>query len=264
MKYVLMCVIAMVVCFGIGITVAILVKKLKKIKTGATVGLAFGVGIVLLCGVGLGYLNVYYPADETAVVYVPTVEMKKIDGAYYFDGPGEDRAIIFYPGAKVETIAYAPLMSAIAEEGIDCFLVDMPFRMAMLDSNAADRIISSYAYDNWTMAGHSLGGLVASGYATKHSDFIDGIVLLASFPNSKIPDEIRFCSIYGTNDGCLSTESYEDSKEYWPSDVTELVIEGGNHAQYANYGSQSDDNEASITREEQQRKTVECIVEFCH
>lgn len=264
MKYVLMCVIAMVVCLGIGAAVAILVKKLKKIKTGATVGLAFGVGIVLLCGVGLGYLNVYYPADQTAVVEMSTVEMKKIDGAYFFDGPGDDRAIIFYPGAKVETIAYAPLMSAIAEEGIDCFLVDMPFRMAMLDSNAADRIISSYSYEKWTMAGHSLGGLVSSGYATKHSDLIDSVVLLAAFPNSQIPDSIRLCSIYGTNDGCLSMESYVSSKEYWPSDVTELVIEGGNHAQYANYGPQSDDNEASITREEQQQKTVESIVKFLH
>lgn len=263
MKYVLMCVAAMVICFGIGAMVAIVVKRIKKIKVGASVGLAIGIGILLLCGAGLGYLNVYYPADETAMVEVQTVEMEKIKGGFFFDGPGEDRAIIFYPGAKVETIAYAPLMSAIAENGIDCFLVDMPFRMAMLDSNAADRFIGEYSYDKWTMAGHSLGGLVASGYATKHSDIIDSIVLLASFPNSQIPDGIRLCSIYGTNDGCLSMESYENSKEYWPNDVTELVIEGGNHAQYANYGPQSDDNEASITREEQQRKTVECIVEVC-
>jgi hypothetical protein len=41
-----------------------------------------------------------------------------------------------------------------------------------------------------------------------------------------------------------------------------VVIEGGNHAQFGNYGKQKGDPDATISREEQQDKAVEAIKEF--
>jgi len=41
-----------------------------------------------------------------------------------------------------------------------------------------------------------------------------------------------------------------------------FVIEGGNHAQFGNYGAQKGDGKASITADEQQEKTVEIILKF--
>ena len=41
-----------------------------------------------------------------------------------------------------------------------------------------------------------------------------------------------------------------------------VIIEGGNHAQYGNYGEQSGDPKATISDVEQQKITVEAIVEF--
>ena len=46
------------------------------------------------------------------------------------------------------------------------------------------------------------------------------------------------------------------------SDVTEILIEGGNHAQFGNYGEQSKDKQARISAEEQWRETAEQIITF--
>ena len=41
-----------------------------------------------------------------------------------------------------------------------------------------------------------------------------------------------------------------------------VVLEGGNYAQFGNYGPQDGDAPATITDEEQQEQTVDAIVEF--
>ena len=47
-------------------------------------------------------------------------------------------------------------------------------------------------------------------------------------------------------------------------DYTENVVEiqGGNHAQFGNYGPQKGDAPATISAEEQQAQTVEAILQF--
>lgn len=261
MKYIMLCIITLLVCLGCAWTPVLWIGRKKKLKWRTILLMASCSSLMLIFAITFGYLSIYYHADETAEITSPNVQMKEIDGGYYFDGPGTDNALIFYPGAKVETLAYAPLMTLLAEQGVDCFLADMPFRIAFFDSNIADRFLNNYSYDNWTAAGHSLGGIVVSGYASEHADQIDNLILLAAYPNSLIPDGIRFCSIYGTRDGCLNLKSYEQSKIYWSSSACEHALEGGNHAQYANYGSQSGDFEAEITSKEQQALTAELMLE---
>lgn len=261
MKYILMCTAALAVCLICGWIPARLLGKAKQWSKGLTAGVAAGFSLLLICAVMFGYLGIYYHA-EPAIADAPTVEVVKIDGGYLFDGPGEDTALIFYPGAKVEALAYAPLINRLAEQGVDCFLADLPFRMAMFGSNTADIFLNAYRYDHWAAAGHSLGGLVVSGYAAEHPEQIECLILLAAYPGGQIPDSIRLCSIYGTRDGCLNRKVYEESKTYWPASASEFVIEGGSHAQYANYGPQSGDMEPGISREEQQRLTVEYILKM--
>ena len=41
--------------------------------------------------------------------------------------------LFFYPGGKVETSAYEPLMQACAAQDILCVLVSMPFHLAVFD-----------------------------------------------------------------------------------------------------------------------------------
>ncbi|MBQ9680167.1 MAG: alpha/beta hydrolase [Ruminococcus sp.] len=178
------------------------------------------------------------------------------------DGEGEDTALVFYPGAKVDSEAYLPLMKKLAENGIDCFLLKAPMRIAIFDMNAAERIIDKYDYQTWLLSGHSMGGIAAAGCAAENSDVVDGVVLLASYPNNVLGDDISLLSIYGTEDMVLGRDAYEKAKSNYPSNSQEVVITGGNHAQFGNYGRQSGDGEATITREEQQEKTVAAILDF--
>jgi hypothetical protein len=237
-------------------------KKLSGRRKAALSVLLSFLLIVLAC---FGYFSVNYHADETAKHALSddgTVTAMKENGVYFFDGPGEDRALIFYPGAKVEAKAYAPLMREISRFGIDCFLVEMPLNFALLGIDRADEIISRYHYEDWILSGHSLGGVAASDYASKHPEEVDEIILLASYPNSPLSENQRLLLIYGSEDGCLEKEQYENSRNNWPADSEEIILEGGNHAQFGSYGKQKGDGEATVSPKRQIADTVEMILIF--
>ena len=69
-------------------------------------------------------------------------------------------------------------------------------------------------------------------------------------------------SIYGTNDSVLNRKEYLKSKELLPKDHYEYVIEGGNHANFGNYGNQKKDGFSTITRESQQELTKNEIIKY--
>ena len=50
--------------------------------------------------------------------------------------------------------------------------------------------------------------------------------------------------------------------QYRPQDTTEVVIDGGNHAQFGNYGIQKGDGIADITAARQQEETAEAVAAF--
>lgn len=125
-----------------------------------------GILITLLIAVGASawFLLDYYPAEDIAVAILNQDNGIEVKGDYTILSPTypSDTAIIFYPGAKVETIAYLPLLDQIRQNGITCILVDMPFHMAFFDSNAAQRAIDEFSeIEHWYIAGHSLGGAMA-------------------------------------------------------------------------------------------------------
>ena len=59
--------------------------------------------------------------------------------------------------------------------------------------------------------------------------------------------------------GCL--EKVEEGKAFAPANYFEYRIEGGNHAQFGNYGVQKGDGAAAITGPEQQQSTVDFIIQ---
>lgn len=97
--------------------------------------------LALCVGGAAVYVGDYYPADDTTREALATTErvavQRTADGLVFLP----DEAVsgfFFYPGGLVDHTAYAPLMRALAEEGVLCVLVDMPLRLAVLDTNAAD------------------------------------------------------------------------------------------------------------------------------
>ncbi len=215
---------------------------------------------LLMAVVIIWYGSDYYHADLADYeeeFLLTSIFLAEDENVILFDGPGTDTALIFYPGAKVEYTAYEPLMLRLAQSGIDCFLVEMPYNMAVFDVNAADELIGKGEYEHWYIGGHSLGGAMAASYASGNADKLEGVVLLAAYATKSLGD-LTVLSIYGSEDGVLNLSKLEKGREY-ASNYTEICIEGGNHAWFGSYGEQDGDGEASITHEEQIRQTVEAI-----
>lgn len=209
--------------------------------------------LTILAGAFFWYVSDYYRAEAVALAV-----MGQDSGISQQDGltilsPSypTDTAIIFYPGAKVEAEAYLPLLDQIRQTGVTCMLVHMPFRMAIFDADAAEEVTARFPeIQHWYIAGHSMGGAMASKFASDHPDLVDGLILMGAYIYGDYPEE-NTLTIYGS-----LNQSVEDHIDY-----TENIVEiqGGNHAQFGNYGPQKGDPPATISAEEQQRQTVEAI-----
>ena len=209
------------------------------------------------------YLSVYYHAEDKALdalISDGTVSVSKTDFGWFFDGPSEDTAMVFYPGAKVEETSYAPLLKELASRGVDVFLVKMPFRMAFFDVDAAEEIFDMYDYERWYLGGHSLGGAMAAYQASEDPEDLTGIVLLASFPTREVPGDLEEILIVGSEDQVVDWDKIEAGREYAPDDYHEYIIEGGNHALFGCYGQQRGDGTATVTDEVQISETVDFII----
>lgn len=68
-------------------------------------------------------------------------------------------------------------------------------------------------------------------------------------------------SIYGSNDGILNLETYNESRPLMDN-LTEVIIPGANHVQFGDYGSQPMDGNATISPEKQQNKSIDEMVDF--
>lgn len=235
-------------------------------KKRTKVILAACLAFLLLLGIGgYAYVADYYCADEVAVAAMAyqTDEVQiKEDGNVTWFVPQEPTAgLIFYPGGKVEHTAYAPLLRACAEQGLLCALVRMPGNLAVLDANAADGLLEKHPEIN--IAGHSLGGAMVANYAATHSDDYSGLILLAAyFTKDLTQTSLRVLSVYGLEDGVMNRESYKKNWANLPAGTTEIILEGGCHAQFGSYGSQDGDGTPAISGEEQIRQTAEAIAAF--
>ena len=235
-------------------------KRRKRLKRALIVILVIVVALVIACGV---YLSKYYHADVNLEDYKTAVTQTKDGILIEGDDEGYEDLIIFYPGAKVEHTAYLPLCYELAENGVDCYIAKMPGNLAFFDINKAEKIVEKYDYDNYYMAGHSLGGAMGALYVAKHLDEFEGLILLAAYPTKSLAAEgLRVLSVYGSEDQVIHMEKIVEGRQFMPADYTEICIQGGNHAQFGNYGVQEGDGAPSITTEEQQKQTVEAILEM--
>jgi len=209
------------------------------------------------------YLMTYYHANDRAKEALQSdksVQVEKTDYGWYFDGPGKDDALVFYPGARVEETAYAPFLHLLAERGLDVCLVKMPFRMAVFGKNRATNVMKQYSYKNWYIGGHSMGGAMAASYASAHSGKLKGVILCAAYTVDRLDDYLQVISVYGDRDRVIDRKKLEKGRELSPDSMAEYEIPGANHAGFGDYGSQRGDGKAEITPEEQQRLAVEFII----
>lgn len=231
-------------------------QKLGHMKRLKIIFISIGASIILLTAVFFTYVYDYYKADAIAIAV-----MANADGLHSQDNltmllpsVASDTALIFYPGAKVEATAYLPILEKLRQNGITCVLVQMPFNMAIFDANSADKVFDMLPnIKNWYIGGHSMGGAMASSYASENKDKVKGLILLGAYIYGDYSDEDTL-TVYGTFNS--------DLKKNINYDENIVVIEGGNHAQFGNYGKQKGDPEATISSEEQQDISVKAILNF--
>ena len=237
-------------------------KRRHRRAGHALLGLTAAVG--LLGAAFLLYVEDHYTAEAAALEALKGTEavaVTETEEGFLFDGPGTGTALIFYPGAKVDSAAYAPLMAELAGEGVDCFLMEPPFRLAFFGVDRAKDVMEQYTYDRWYIGGHSLGGAMAASYAADHPEGLDGLVLLAAYPTAPLKEEnFSALTVWGSEDGVLSRDKLEAGMSFLPSYHTALEIAGGNHAWFGAYGEQTGDGAASISREEQWAQTVSAVI----
>ena len=229
--------------------------KPRRKKWKIAVGILL-VALVLVAGGFFWYVSNYYRAEGVALEVLAGGEHLEVRDNLTILSPSypTDTAIIFYPGAKVEAAAYLPLLDQLRQAGLTCVLVEMPFHLAIFDVNAAEDVMAQFPdIQHWYIAGHSMGGAMASQFASEHPDEVDGLILLGAYLYGDYPPADTL-TVYGS-----LNQSVEDEIDY-----TENVVEiqGGNHAQFGNYGPQEGDLPATISAEEQQAQTVEAISDF--
>ena len=241
-------------------------KRINKKKESKVIPILVGAGTVLsvLFIIALLYFGSYYRAKSDALRAAngnSVVKVIKEKRRLFFDGPGKDKLLVFYPGARVEYTAYSRLMLHLAEGGLDCVLVRMPLNFAIFDSGAFDEVRVDYGYyDQFYIGGHSMGGAMAALYASKNPDKLDGLVMLAAYPTKSLDGDLKVVSIYGSNDKVLNREKLAEGAQYLPASAKTFEIAGGNHAQFGDYGEQGGDGAADISSERQQSLTVQHIL----
>lgn len=242
---------------------------MKIINRGKKIAMIVVVLCICLLTVGIVYVSDYYRPTKNAMSALESDEFVEVSGLeegvlVFKPAKTTSQGFIFYPGGKVAYESYAPLMRALAEQGILCVLPEMPCNLAVLDMDAAKGIAEQFPeITDWYLGGHSLGGSMAASYMAENTATYEGLILLASYSTVNIAEcDVTVLSVYGSEDKVLDLEKYEKYRSNLPTDTIENIIEGGCHAFFGSYGVQDGDGVPTITEEEQLQKTVDFILEI--
>ncbi len=179
--------------------------------------------------------------------------------------------LLFFPGSGVEPKAYAPLLRPLAAQGWTILLVKVPplglppepHKQAAL-ALGRKAMAAHPGPRRWVVAGHSMGGAIAARFVHEEPARFHGMVLvgtthprdfdLSAFPGVAV-------KVYGTADGVARQAQSEANRSLMPKASIWVGIEGGNHAQFGDYGPQPGDGKATLPRVEQQARTRSALHE---
>jgi dienelactone hydrolase len=95
---------------------------------------------------------------------------------------------------------------------------------------------------------------------------VDGLLLYASYPatdiSATLPPQVKVLSVSGSNDGLATPADIEASRADLPPTARFVVIDGGVHAYFGDYGPQGGDGTATIPRENAQAQIKAATLEF--
>ena len=226
--------------------------------------------------------------------YLPNTDFTKLDtisvtetSEYIHISPvglEPKNGFIFVPGGLVDPHAYISLMQIIADEGIDVFILKSEANLSIIEISKPLKLKKEIEHiENWFIGGHSLGGISSQALVHNNSDAFEGLILLGVYPSEPYTLaewDKHVLSIFSDQDQLSTPEEVEENKAFLPTafDIVDpsdfeyllindpvtfyYLIEGGNHAQFGDYGFQKGDGESSISRTEQHQLTGAAIKNF--
>jgi hypothetical protein len=181
---------------------------------------------------------------------------------------------LFFPGAAVDPVAYAPLLHEVSAAGYTAVLIEVPRRGALGGAEdpavfvrAREAMSSTNDVDRWVAAGHSRGGLIAATLVRADTSKFRGLVLIGtSHPRdfSLADAPVHVTQVFGSRDTVADVEKVVAARKNLPPSARAVPIEGGNHSQFGYYGFQLGDWPATIGRDVQQRLTRDAVIEALH
>jgi hypothetical protein len=245
-----------------------------QIRRRAQIRIALGVPALIICvilTVGLAWARPF-PAAPIAVEAMKSsdgiqvsdrltwYEMKKVTQNSKGETVQPTVGLVFMPGARVDPRAYAHILRPLAEAGYLVAVVKPPFDLALPNNTQPDSVIEIHPEIRyWAVGGHSLGGVAASSYADDHA--IAGLLLYASYPSSELArNDLITTSISGSGDGLATPADIAEAKPKLPEATRYVVVEGGIHAFFGDYGEQPGDGTPTISREDAQAQIQKATI----
>ena len=245
-----------------------------QLRRRAQIRVALGVPALVICVIltaALAWARPF-PADPVAVAAMRSendiqvsdrltwYEMKKVSLNTKGQAVQPTVGLVFVPGARVDPRAYANILRPVAEAGYLVAVVKPPFDLAMPNSTQPQSVIENHPEIRyWAVGGHSLGGVAASSYADDHP--VAGLLLYASYPASELArNDLITTSISGSADELATPADIAEAKPRLPEATSYVVVEGGIHAFFGDYGEQPGDGTPSISREEAQAQIQQATI----
>ncbi|GAA6755665.1 carboxymethylenebutenolidase [Thermus sp. 2.9] len=175
--------------------------------------------------------------------------------------PQKPKALLaFYPGARVEPLAYAPVLAPVAQAGYLVVLLKVPSGIALLAKERALEAKAAHPNLPLVVGGHSLGGVAAAELAAREKL---PLLLFASYPEADLSGEsLPTLALFGTEDGLLPPLKAREKAKKLPKTARVVFLEGLNHAGFGAYGAQRGDNPAKKPREVLWREIAQEVLLF--
>ena len=178
-------------------------------------------------------------------------------------GEAQPVGIIFYHGGRCDPLAYLQLFGELAAAGYPVYLPRMPLRLAVLGANrAADIMATNPDISSWIIGGHSMGGAMAGGLASKHQAELAGVFFIGSYiasmyamPDSMLPALV----VNGSRDFLLQQGELAACPARLPAHAEFVTLEGGDHYGFGHFTGVESEFTATITPAEQQQRTAEIL-----
>lgn len=166
--------------------------------------------------------------------------------------------LIYVPGARVDPRAYARMLRPLAAAGYLVVVLRKPLNFALPNSQHADTVLAVHPKIRyWAVGGHSLGGVNAASYADREPR-IGGLLFHGSYPAAALNrTDLKVTSISGDRDGLTTPADIAETKGRLPVRTKYVVVKGGIHSYFGDYGEQPGDGTPAVDRGTAQRLITE-------